>query len=230
MDAVVDGDDGSARRQRRQHVVRRVEQVDCSRRRSSGTRQLLADRVRRPTSPPPRGSSRRAPRAMPQSSPRQSRTYSVVRIDPRQVPQQVADVRADAVVAQLAGVDGDSHWCMRFYRGDGARTWLSPWGSCPFSRRYSLQQRHPARMVLLVERELAAPVGGVHGRRSGGAGAAAQVDDLGRRGEEHAPARARGWPRRSPRPRCTGRTARRAARRFGVPRRTSRQAPLTQST
>src|SRR5947208_1105239 len=44
-------------------------------------------------------------------------------IKPRQVPQQVTDVGADAVIAQLAGVDGDSQ-DTRFYRG-----------SWPFMRR-----------------------------------------------------------------------------------------------
>ena len=32
------------------------------------------------------------------------------RIDPRQMPQQVADVGADAEVVQLARIDSDSHW------------------------------------------------------------------------------------------------------------------------
>ena len=86
-------------------------------------------------------------------------------------------------------------------------------------------------MVLLVERELAAAVGRVHRGRRGRARAAAQVGDLGRRREQDPAGRARGWRRRSRRPRCRGSSARRAAR---PPRRrarrTSRQAPLTQST
>src|SRR5687768_8019101 len=50
------------------------------------------------------------------------------------------------------------------------------------------QQRRPARMVLLVERQVAAAIGGVHRSRDGGAGAAAQVGDRRRRREQHAAA------------------------------------------
>jgi len=39
-----------------------------------------------------------------------------VRVEARQVPQQVTDVRADAVIPHFAGVDGDSQ-DTRFYRG-----------------------------------------------------------------------------------------------------------------
>ena len=78
VDAVVDGHDRSARRQRRQHVVGRVKQVDPLAAQVQRHAKLLADRIRRPTSPRPCGSSRPALRAAPQSSPLQSRTYSVV--------------------------------------------------------------------------------------------------------------------------------------------------------
>ena len=185
---------------------------------------------------------------MSQSSGRQSRTYSVVVIEPRQVPQQVADVGADAVVAQLARVDGDAHvggilsaglgrpgrrrlWRerIRFRRRSPIAVSILP--HLRRSRRYEPQQRRPARMVLLVERELAAAVGRVHRVRRGRAGAAAQVDDLGRRREQDPPAARADARRRSRRPRCRGSSARRAGPTASASRRrTSRQAPLTQST
>ena len=38
-----------------------------------------------------------------------SSTYSLVLVDARQVPQEVADVSADAEVVQFAGIDRDAH-------------------------------------------------------------------------------------------------------------------------
>src|SRR4051812_50222617 len=46
-----------------------------------------------------------------------------LRVEPRQMPQQVAQVRPDAVVPDLAGINRDSQ-DTGFYRG-----------SCPFTRR-----------------------------------------------------------------------------------------------
>ena len=100
------------------------------------------------------------------------------------------------------------------------------------SRRYRRSMRHPSGMVLLVERQVAPAIR----RTVAASGAAAR--DRPRRWMICAagvnsilPPAARGSPRRSPRPRCTGSTARRAGR---PPRRplgrTSRHAPLTQST
>ena len=90
---------------------------------------------------------------------------------PRQLPQQVADVGADAVVVQLPGVDGDAHVRASYQpeldgvghplpelAGRAVSASAAVVRHCPFQPQVHAQQRRPARMVLLVERELAAPV------------------------------------------------------------------------
>ena len=109
VDAVVDRHDRPARHERRQHVVRRVKQRDAfaperqrdlrTARRASSCRRVSA--TARKFSPSDASASR--------SSGRQSSTNSVSLVEPRQLPQQVPDVGADAEVVQLAGVDADPH-------------------------------------------------------------------------------------------------------------------------
>ena len=188
VDAVVDRHDRAARRQRRQHVVRRVEQVGALAPQVAAERELLADRVpgrrlrnraevlaaaRRPSRGPRRGRTRRsrssdhAARAAAAGSGRRCRCRS-------------------------RGACGRRWLCARCRRSYSSSRTLR--GSCTLERRYTRRSRRPARMVLLVERQMAAPIGGVHGRRRGRARSAAQVDDLRRRREEDpcGPARGRG--------------------------------------
>ena len=73
-------------------------------------------------------------------------------IDAREVSKQVPDVGADPVVAELAGIDGYAQ---------GVEI-LSAGGSAPFRRKIGAQQPGPARMMLLVEGDLAATIGRVH--------------------------------------------------------------------
>ena len=105
VDAVVDRHDRPAGRQRRQHVVRRVEEVDPLAR--------GAERDARSARAPSR--CRRVSTHGRKFRPEVARELAVLgaaeqdvlvdRVEPRQVAQQVAHVRADAVVVQLAGVD-----------------------------------------------------------------------------------------------------------------------------
>ena len=109
MDAVVNRHDGAARRQRRQHVVRRMKQVDArSRRTLSGTANCSRTGVAR---------RRLGHRAEVRAAFHDGREVLLAAQDHvlgrlvllRELPQQVAHVRADAVVAQLPSVDGDPH-------------------------------------------------------------------------------------------------------------------------
>ena len=110
MDAVVDRDHRAARRQRRQHVVRRVEQVGPLAPQVERHAHLLAHGVGRRALGDRAGSSRPSAAATARSPPaRQSSTYSVDWSSRDEVPQQVPDVGADAVIAQLARVDGYAH-------------------------------------------------------------------------------------------------------------------------
>ena len=109
VDAVVNGHDRPAPDERRQHVVRLVHQSHALARQRQRNAELLGDRIRPAPSPAPSGNSGRARRPSSTSSGRHSTTYSVVAIEPRQLDQDVADVGADAEVAKLARVDGDSH-------------------------------------------------------------------------------------------------------------------------
>ena len=92
----------------RQHVVRRVEQIRLLPAQVERQRDLLAHRVlRRPC--------RNRPEVLAELGRERGVLVTaqddvfVLLIQPREVAQQVADVGADPVVAQLPGVDGDSH-------------------------------------------------------------------------------------------------------------------------
>ena len=158
----------AAGHQRRQHVVRRVEQVDVLPDAAAPAAcDLLGDRVAAATARRRPGSSAPSSSASVASCGRQSSTYSVVLVDAGQVLQQVPDVGADAEVVQFPGVDGDAHVGVsspgsRYHRACRAGVAhgrpRSAGGSAPRSAQVRAQQRRPARVVLLVERELAAPV------------------------------------------------------------------------
>ena len=108
MDAVVDRDDRSAGDERRQHVVRRVEERDAFTPERQRDPELLADRI-----------VARGFRHGPEILAERAKRLAVVgpgehdklglTIEPRQVPQQVADVRADAEIVQLPRVYADAH-------------------------------------------------------------------------------------------------------------------------
>ena len=108
VDAVVDRHDRAARRQRRQHVVRRVEQLDPFAPEIDRDRELLGHRIRR-----------RAFDHRPEPPSQRLDGVTVVLLTehdvfvrhvlPRELPQQIAHVGADAVIAQLARVDGYAH-------------------------------------------------------------------------------------------------------------------------
>ena len=109
MDAVVDRHDRPAADERRQHVVRRVKQRDA-----------FAPAAPAGSSPARRASScRRSPATGRKFSPSDASARAIlgpaeqhelgVAVQPRQLPQQVPDVGADAEVVQLSGVDADAH-------------------------------------------------------------------------------------------------------------------------
>ena len=120
VEAVVDVDHRPAGHERRQHVVRRVEQVRALAAQVHRNAELLAERVRGRGS----GTARKfspSSSTMPQSG-RGKITYSVVESN-RDRCRAGYDVGADAVIAQLARIDGDSQ-VRGFYRGN-----------CPLIRR-----------------------------------------------------------------------------------------------
>ena len=132
VDAVVNRHHRAARRQRRQHVVRLVKDMwpACAAS-ENGSAELLADRVR------PRGVDRRA-----EVLAERGRELAVrfladqdvvgLAVESRELAHDVADVRADAEVVQLAGIDRA----------------LSR--SQPLHPQVSLQPRRPAGQVLAI--------------------------------------------------------------------------------
>ena len=112
VDAVVNRDDRLAGDERRQHVVRRVKQRDAlapQRQRNAELlgRGIVAGRFRNAP-----GSSRRATRHNACVGRRGRNDELGLPIEPRELPQQVADVGADAEVVQLPGVDANAHELM----------------------------------------------------------------------------------------------------------------------
>ena len=133
VDAVVNGHHRAAVDQRRQHVVRLVEQVDalaCQRHRQAD---LLGDRV---------GTRRFGDRAEIRADLPDRRAVllaaqqHVLRlgVDPGQLEHQVPDVGADAEVVEFSGVDGDAHRTspQRVLRDDTGRSRESYNGTADF--------------------------------------------------------------------------------------------------
>ena len=119
VNAVVDRHDGAATNERRQHIVRRVEQghpLALERQRDS---HLLGDGIvaRRLGNRPEVLAERRQRLAIPGTAEDHELGPGV---DPRQVPQQIPDVGADAEVVQLAGVYADPHGHMILSRSRGS--------------------------------------------------------------------------------------------------------------
>ena len=175
---------------RRQHVVRLVHEVDAFARQRERNPELLARSNTAAPSPAPCGSS--GPRTSPESTSSRPAQHHVlgVAIEARQLDQDVADVGADAEVAQLARVDGDSQLLRQ---------------PCPTARPSAegkSQQAGPTRQVLLVVGEVAPaphPLGvGIVRRR-----APALMQDFGLRDVQHAASALRASPRTNPRPRYT---------------------------
>ena len=176
MDAVVNGDDRTARGQRRQHVMRRMEQLDCLASDVDRDRELLADRVR--ASVFDDGPELRTERVHRVAVVRLAENDVLVTVVlPRELTQQIADVGADAVVAQLSRVDRDSH----------ERLLIEAF---PFEPHVQPQKRHEPWMVFLIERKMAAAVCGLALGGTHRPGPSAQMHDLGGRRKQDAPAEA----------------------------------------
>ena len=123
MNAIVDGNDGLARHQRRQHVVGGVKQVDPLSPKIQRHADLFAERI-------VAGPFRDGPEVVPEALERRNvwrlaEKHVLSRlVDPREMSQQVPDIGTYAVVPEFASVDGDS-------RGHGI---LGP-GNSPLTRR-----------------------------------------------------------------------------------------------
>ncbi len=156
VNAVVDGDDAAARRQRRQYVMRRMEELgpDAAERRRQ--RELLRDGIR-----VGRLGDRPEPRS--QFFDRVAVVLAakddvlVRRILPPELAQQVAHVRADAVVAKLAAVDGYAHLRVEVYSLQF--TVHSSQLTFPFDAEVQAKKRRVDGVMLFVERHLTCPVG-----------------------------------------------------------------------
>ena len=126
VDAVVDGHDGSARHERRQHVVRRMEEIDVPGQQPGRHHELLAQRVRLRGLHDRREVGPEAQHGVPVLRPAEEDVLGLL-IQARQVLQQVPDIGPDAEVVQLAGVDRDTHQCSscsdrsRYHRRSCAR-------------------------------------------------------------------------------------------------------------
>ena len=189
VDAVVDRDHRPARRQRRQHVVRRVKQVDAARGADRAGPSTARESSSRATRPEPRGSSR---------------PVRATNLDGR--PAAEHDVLGRLIDAAPGAAAGCGRTCRCRSRAASGRRWLCAptceilsggrapggsvvGGSCtPFSRRYHAAAAHSADGA-----SRRTPAGCGDRRRSIAAGArrarpAAQVDDLGGGREEHLPA------------------------------------------
>src|SRR5262249_7875693 len=126
VDAVVNGDDRPAGGQRRQHVGRRGKELAGSPPQIDRNRELLRDRVRLR-----RLDDRAEPRPelLHRFEVRLATEHDVVVrvLLARELPQQVPHVRADPVVTELAGVDGNPHGGILFQRRGGWRLRTGGW-------------------------------------------------------------------------------------------------------
>ena len=176
--------------ERRQHVVRRVEQVDPL----APERASAREPARGPSMAGADSTTARkfGPTCWATSRSRSAAEQDVLGrlIDPRQLVQQVPDVGADAEVVELPGVDRDAHAPII----PGAGPNHAPGAARDRAREPAphpevrAQPGIPARVVLPVEGEVAPPVEALSGSRSMPDGAAPQVDDLRSRAEQDATA------------------------------------------
>ena len=108
MDAVVNRDDRLAPDERRQHVVRCVKQRHALALERERNLQLFGDRI-------VAGRLGHGPQVVTEGRDRRgilraAQHHEVgVAIEPRQLPEQIADVGADAEIVQLPRVDADAH-------------------------------------------------------------------------------------------------------------------------
>ena len=112
VDAVVDRDDRSARHERRQHIVRRVEERHAF----APERERNLASARRSSSCPPIRRPRRkfSPSVISAAHILGTAEQDVLGllVQTRQVPKQIADVGADAEIVKFPGIDADSHAVM----------------------------------------------------------------------------------------------------------------------
>ena len=183
VDAVVNRDDRAARRQRRQHVVRRVKQIDPLAAQIERKRELLAHRVVRRRAPERAGSSRRARPQMARSSAGTGRRIRSCRPCARGAEAGCGcrcRSRSRAASGRRWRCARESHLiaptfalarcALALRRGRllrRARSTLNLRRQLSLQPQIRAQQRRPARMVLLVEREVAAAIGGVRSRPAG---------------------------------------------------------------